>query len=251
MFYGNLNGEQGKRFQEALRTLRETFGRVYANDNLIALTRSAGFMEDPRFQAAFSAHANNRQEKSLGWRLHTLTWAAEHCLAVAGDFVECGVYRGFSMAVVTKYVDFANVGKTLYLYDTFEGIPEEHNQEKRSNAPYAKANEKNPNALHEHVVGLFSAYPNVRVVRGVVPQSFATACPRAVAFLHIDMNSATAEIAALETLFDRVTSGGMIVFDDYGWSGFVKQKIAEDAFMKRRGHQILELPTGQGLLIKR
>ena len=29
------------------------------------------------------------------------------------------------------------------------------------------------------------------------------------------------------------------------------QKLAEDAFMAKRGYKILELPTGQGLLIKR
>ena len=58
-------------------------------------------------------------------------------------------------------------------------------------------------------------------------------------------------MAALEHLFDRVTKGGIIIFDDYGWSGYVKQKIAEDAFMAARDHYIMELPTGQGLLIKK
>jgi len=51
-------------------------------------------------------------------------------------------------------------------------------------------------------------------------------------------------------LFDRVSPGGLVVFDDYGWSGYAAQKVAEDAFMRQRGHSILELPTGQGLLIK-
>lgn len=251
MFYGNFAGARRERFQEALRTLRAQFKHVYASDNLIALTRSAGFLQDRRFRAAFDAHAQTRQEQSLAWRLHTLTWAAEHCLSVPGAFVECGVYRGFSMAVVARYVGFEKLRRRMVLYDTFEGIPDEHNQEKRSNAAYQQANARNPNALHEHVLRVFSAYPNVRIVRGVVPQSFATACPERIAFLHIDMNSATAEIAALRVLFDRVVPGGMIVFDDYGWSGFSRQKVAEDAFMKRRGYQILELPTGQGLLVKR
>jgi hypothetical protein len=52
-------------------------------------------------------------------------------------------------------------------------------------------------------------------------------------------------------LFDRVVPGGVIVFDDYGWKLFEKQKEAEDIFMKARGYEILELPTGQGLVIKR
>ena len=45
-------------------------------------------------------------------------------------------------------------------------------------------------------------------------------------------------------------SGGYIVFDDYGWKQFKKQRDLENRFMADRGHFILELPTGQGLVIK-
>jgi hypothetical protein len=43
----------------------------------------------------------------------------------------------------------------------------------------------------------------------------------------------------------------LIVFDDYGWTGYVRQKESEDAWMAARGHSILEVPTGQGLVIKK
>jgi predicted O-methyltransferase YrrM len=85
---------------------------------------------------------------------------------------------------------------------------------------------------------------------GIVPDSFSQAVPEKIAFLHLDLNSSKGEIAALEVLFDRVSPGGLVVFDDYGWSGYQAQQVAEDAFMRQRGHRILELPTGQGLLIK-
>jgi hypothetical protein len=52
-------------------------------------------------------------------------------------------------------------------------------------------------------------------------------------------------------LFDRVAVGGVVIFDDYGWILHKKQKDAEDRFMSERGQEILELATGQGLLIKR
>ena len=65
------------------------------------------------------------------------------------------------------------------------------------------------------------------------------------------MNSAASEIAALDVLFDKVVPGGIIVFDDYGWTGYDAQRYAEDAFMTERGYRVLELPTGQGMVIKR
>ncbi len=250
MFYGDFSGDRGARFQAALETLQEMFGRVWAQDNLIGLQRSAGFQRDPRFRAAVDAFAGTDQERSLGWRLHTLTWAAEQTLHVPGAFVECGVWHGFSMAVVCAYLDFGKTGREMFLYDTFRGIPEAYNSEDRSTTVYDQEIAEDPDAVLKGVRDRFARWPDVHVIPGTVPDTFADAIPEQIAFLHLDMNAAASEIAALEHLFDRVSPGGMIVFDDYGWSGYRAQKEAEDAFMTARGHSILELPTGQGLVVK-
>jgi O-methyltransferase len=113
MFYGDLSGDRAERFRAALDLFQDIFGSVYAQDNLIGLQRSAGFEGDPRFRAAFDAHAHTEQEKSLMWRLHTLIWATENCLDVPGAFVECGVWHGFSFAVITEYLRFETVNKQL------------------------------------------------------------------------------------------------------------------------------------------
>ena len=84
-----------------------------------------------------------------------------------------------------------------------------------------------------------------------MPDILHQIAPERIAFMHIDMNSPKAEAGALEVLFDRVSPGGIIVFDDYGWKQFEKQKEAADRFMAARGQFIMELPTGQGLMIKR
>jgi len=55
---------------------------------------------------------------------------------------------------------------------------------------------------------------------------------------------------ALEYLFGRVTPGGIIVFDDFGWMVNQNQMIAELKYMALRGHMVLELSTGQGVVIK-
>ena len=155
------------------------------------------------------------------------------------------MWRGFSFGVLTDYVDFGTRDKSLYLYDTFEGIPPAFNSENRSNDVY----QKEPD-LYDKVVQRFSKYPNTKVIKGIVPDSFAQACPEKISLLHIDMNSSKSEIAALEHLFDRVVPGGIIVFDDFGWLGYDRQTYAEIEFMAKRNHRIMELPTGQGMLLK-
>lgn len=245
MFYGKFEGPEDREFmQAAIRRFRKIFKRVHAGDNVILFQRNLGFQRNKAFMEAFNANAANAQEKSLILRLNTLAWAAEHALNVEGDYVECGVWKGFCSAVLTQYLDFAKLDRTFYLYDTFEGIPEEYDTEKHDAPGFRQ------DGLYEGVIERFSPYPNVKVIKGLVPDSFEQAAPEKIAFMHIDMNSSKSEIAALEVLFDRLSPGGMLVFDDYGWSGYVAQQIAEDAFMAERGHRILELPSGQGLLIK-
>ena len=246
MFYGNLSDDADKLFlRYAIARFQKIFGNVFAGDNVMLFQRNLGYRRNKRFVNAFNANAFTAQEKSLELRLNTLTWAAEHALHVEGDFVECGVWKGFCSAVITDYLDFKHIPKTYYLYDTFEGIPEGYDTEKHNSPLLSEP------GLDEKVIERFRKHPNVRVIKGIVPQSFEQAVPEKVAFLHLDMNSSKSEIEALEALFEKVSSGGVIVFDDYGWTGYSAQQLAEDEFMRKRGHRILELPTGQGLLIKR
>ncbi len=105
-------------------------------------------------------------------------------------------------------------------------------------------------SLYEQVRQRFIEYPEVHVIKGSVPEILHTHAPEKIAFMHLDVNSAAAEIGTLELLFDRIVPGGMLVLDDYGWLAYKDQKQAEDIFFAERGYHVLELPTGQGLLIK-
>jgi len=52
-------------------------------------------------------------------------------------------------------------------------------------------------------------------------------------------------------LFDRISPGGMIVFDDYSRPGYQAQRGVTDTFLRQRSLAVLELPTGQRLVVKR
>ena len=60
------------------------------------------------------------------------------------------------------------------------------------------------------------------------------------------MNNAPSEIAALET---RFMPGAIIIFDDFGQLPFREQHLAEREWFGRRGIPIIEIPTGQGIVI--
>ena len=49
---------------------------------------------------------------------------------------------------------------------------------------------------------------------------------------------------------DRMVPGAVLILDDYGWLAYRAQKLAEDPWFAKYGYRVLEMPTGQGLLIK-
>lgn len=245
VFYGV---QQHPEALDALRALVVAAGNAgdasspwFIADNLITYGHTHGFLTDPRFIAAVRSEQPAHDELSIVWRTHTLCWAAESSLSVPGDIVECGSYRGYSMAVVLRYLA-GLPGRHMYLYDLFDPTGGEgEGQRLPAHAP----------DLFDRVRARFQQFDNVTVTRGKVPAILTEVAPERIAFLHIDMNNAEAERGALETLFDRVSEGGIIVFDDYGWTGYQDQKHAADAFMRQYALSVLELPTGQGLVVKR
>jgi len=216
-------------------------GPWFVSDNLITFGHTRGFLTDQRFVTSVLAARPTPAERSIAWRTHTLCWAANSVGRLPGDFVECGSYRGFSAEVLMHFMA-GLPNRRFWLYDLFDptGGPGEGN----------RLPEHGP-ALAYQVRARFRAWENVTVTQGKVPDVLAQAAPERVAFLHIDMNNAEAEHGALEVLFDRVTPGGLIIFDDYGWTGYRAQKDMADTFMQARGLSVLELPTGQGLVVKR
>ncbi len=240
----------GLRDPEALAALQVLANRPDAGDpsslwfladNLLTYGHTRGFLMEPRFVAAVLAARPEREESAVVWRTHTLCWAAASCQALDGDFVECGTYRGYSAEVILHFLN-GLPSRQFWLYDLFD--------------PSGAAGEGHRLAAHapdlaDQVRARFRAWDNVHVIQGKVPAILHDSAPDRIAFLHIDMNNAEAELGALDTLFDRVVPGAMIIFDDYGWIGYRAQKVAADCFMAARGLAVLELPTGQGLVLKR
>jgi predicted O-methyltransferase YrrM len=244
VFFGLRNHEASLAALQALATqgsVGDPRDPWFMADNLITLNHTRGFLTDRRFVNAVVAAHPTPLERSLAWRTHTLCWAVDSALALPGDCVECGTYQGYS-AEVLMHLTGGLPGRRLWLYDLFDpsgGAGEGHRMP-------AHADD-----LAARVQARFQPWDNVTVTKGKVPQILADVAPERIAFLHIDMNNADAERGALEVLFDRVTPGGMIVLDDYGWLDYRDQKDSADDFMQSRGLHVLELPTGQGLVVKR
>ncbi len=232
-----------------LESIEKLGPHVFVGEGLATWSKTLPFMADARFVELASKHAHLLPIANWHWNLQTVLWAVQQARGVAGQFVELGVFKGHTTIFLAEYLDFAAWEKRWYLYDTFEGIPDD-----QLDPGWADSNKAayNPSTFSfEETRDRFTAFPNIEVIKGRVPEILAETSPDRIAFLHMDLNNSAAEIAALEALFERISPGGIIVFDDYGWSSAKAQHHAENRWFADRGLQILALPTGQGLFIKR
>jgi O-methyltransferase len=212
----------------------------YLGDNLFTWGRNNSLFEDVAFRQAWTANIQNDADQAIAWRRYVLACLAYNCLPLPGDFVECGVYAGSGIKTVMDYLGGKDFPKPFWGYDTFDYNPVQGH----SFAGQAEG-------FYHQIKARFDGYPQVRLIQGFIPDSFAQGMPEKIAYRHIDMNNAAGEIAALDNLFERVVSGGVIVLDDYEWSIYRGQKQAEDPWFEARGYRVVPLPTGQGMLIKR
>jgi hypothetical protein len=242
VFFGVKPDGFVKGVQQTIDSIEHPQG-IFTGDNLITFGRNLGFLEDEKFVAAWRGNLVTPVEEAIVWRSAVLAWAVKSVISrkIPGDFVECGCYKGTTAGILCDYTDFAEqTGRQYYLYDLFE--------HEKGMAHHSLKDHSN--TLFGTVKAKFEKYPNVQVLQGFIPDVIYANGPEKVAFMHIDLNNAPAEIGALEALFDKMSAGGILVLDDYGWRGYRAQKLAEDPWLAARGYQVLELPTGQGLVFK-
>jgi hypothetical protein len=229
---------------------------TYAQDGLKTIHNS-DFMNEEKFKAAYQRglQACRGDDYNFHWRVHVGLWASTLCSRLKGDFIEFGVNKGFMSSAIMQSLDWNSQNKKFYLLDTFHGLDErsvldiekkegilENNRQAISNGFYTTS--------IESVRANFSEWERVIIIEGAVPETLSLIDSNTFSFVHIDMNCAPPEVAALEFIWPKLEEGGVVLLDDYAFRGYHNQKLAIDRLGKKIGFETLSLPTGQGVIIK-
>jgi O-methyltransferase len=252
-----------RRIQKKINNLRAWAAKgppSYNANNIVTWYQSVDFMSDPRFLSAYrrgmdSGHQimrppGSREDIHTEWRTMISCWAGQHATRIPGDFVECGVNTGIVSLAICEYVDFNKTEKSFWLFDTYCGIPPEQISKEELKAGRIQENVSYYPECYELAKRNFAPFPKAHLVRGRVPDTLASVPIEAVAYLHLDMNIAYPERAAIEYFWPKMSVGGIVLLDDYGWTPYRAQKDTLDEFARLNGVEIMMLPTGHGLLIK-
>jgi O-methyltransferase len=166
---------------------------------------------------------------------------------IAGCLVECGTWRGGAMGMMAlAHLASGSPSRPLHLFDSFEGLPEpDAAKDGEMAAEYAGGRTSGALASIGQCVGALE--DNRRLLGEIIgyPQALThyhvgwfqdTVAPAArevgpIALLRLDGDWYESTKICLEALIPIVSSGGIVVIDDYGkWPGC---RQAVDEFMSR------------------
>lgn len=158
---------------------------------------------------------------------------------IQGDVVECGVWLGGSMkAAATTLISLGKTQRTLWLYDTYEGLPEatEHDVDFSG---YSQADIWRPGMARAPLYRVqetmrSTGYPedNLQYVVGKVEETIPQNTPKSIAILRLDTDYYSSTKHELQHLVPLVSKGGVVIIDDYGH--FKGARLAVDEYLSEQ-----------------
>jgi O-methyltransferase len=173
---------------------------------------------------------------------------------VPGALVECGVWKGgcVGMMALAHLRSQPTVPRRLHLFDSFEGLPEpdravdgalatdySHHHDSGALKPIDQC--VGPLDENRHLLEDIVGYPTDRISYhvGWFEETVARDAPAIgpIAVLRLDGDWYSSTRVCLENLYPLVSSGGVVVIDDYGqWEGCRK---AVDEYLAKIGESPL------------
>ena len=175
-------------------------------------------------------------------RAWTLWQEVQQAMNLPGDVAEAGVFQGGTARLLAK----AMVGrsdKELFLFDSFEGMEAVSGRDRHAKGDFADTS-------LEAVQQVVGDHPFVRFRKGWVPATFAGLEPRRFCFAHIDLDLYEGVRDSLRFFYPRMSPGGVIVLDDYGFASCPGARAAADEFFADKPERLLALSTAQGVVHK-
>lgn len=181
-------------------------------------------------------------------RLSATIMACRHVCAmdIAGDFVECGVWRGGNSIAAADVFQRQSCNRTVFLFDTFTGMTEpgefdanasdgtsalpefmSSQQDEYNSWCYASIEDVRANFLNFDI-----DTSRVRLIKGDILNTLENPdnLPDKISVLRLDTDWFESTKKELEVLWPRLVKGGVLLIDDYGhWQG--ARKAVDEFFI--------------------
>lgn len=154
-----------------------------------------------------------------------------------GEWVQVGVWKGGGSLFFKSLMDELKIDENLYLYDTFGKTPTNLINGKKDLEFIKSFNSEGQTKPYlvevQKLFGEFNLSDNVYFIESDVNELKKQDVPESIAFLFIDVDFYDPTLSALNSFYDNVIPGGIIVIDDY-YLELVNCKDAVDDFFYSR-----------------
>ena len=150
-----------------------------------------------------------------------------------GDIVECGVSIGHGALLFLLMSEYLGVERTYFGFDSFTGFPDPVAEDGvtpiKDKGFWANPSDTVFRVLRDGRIPDDTIRERVRLIKGLFHETLPKYRGK-IALLHLDCDLYESYTIALKYLYDKVVTGGIILFDEYNDQRWPGAKKAIDEF---------------------
>jgi O-methyltransferase len=247
-YYGRLIRESGYSVAKgaALPFVRREAVRSGAHAMSYPISSYAPWQADEDFQRIYQAVRKNTLVDV--WRCYELWTLVGELREVPGAIVEVGVWRGGSGAIMAARAKALDISDPVFLCDTWEGVV------KTGELDTYYRDGKHDDTSLETVEALVArlGLDNVELLQGVFPEETGDRiADRTLRLCHVDVDVYQSAKDVFDWAWERLSPGGLAVFDDYGFPACPGVTKFVDEQRGCDDRLVLHNLNGHGIVVKR
>jgi O-methyltransferase len=247
-YYGRLARQSGFSIAKglALPFVRREAVRSGAHALAYPISTYAPWQVDDNFVRVHQAVRRNTFVDV--WRCHELWSLVGELRDVLGSILEVGVWRGGTGVLMAARAAQLGIDEPVFLCDTWQGVVKSG----AVDTYYRDGKHDDASPAMVERLALELGLSNVALLAGVFPEETGgQIADRTFRLCHCDVDVYQSARDVLEWVWPRLSSGGVVVFDDYGFPACpgVTKLVDEQRF--REDRLVLHNLNGHGLVLKR
>ena len=173
---------------------------------------------------------------------------AKGCLAVEGDFVELGCYKGDTSLMLAEILRDSD--KSLWIYDSFEGLPEKTNEDESAVGVDFKKGELSVPKREVKERFLRAGIPVPNIKKAWFSELTNEDLPEKIAFAFLDGDLYESIKDSLNLVQDKMTTGSVIIIHDYTNEALPGVAKAVDEWMANKRYKLVRYESSAIIMIK-
>lgn len=185
------------------------------------------------------------------YRCYEIWQLIKECIKTnpTGAYLEVGVWRGGTGAIIAERLKEAKLNVPLYLADTFAGVAKaSHHDSAFTGGEYSNTSKELVEKMIHETVG----YQHATCLQGIFPEETAHLIHDNIQFqfCHVDVDVYLSAKGVVDWIWNRMPSGGIILYDDYGFFGCdgITKFVEEERLKKDR--LVIHNLNGHAIVIK-